>query len=83
MLLLIGKCVQFYILYVLVLLDTDVFSVFVKWMTVVFALLGVKYLIVVYSKSAYLYFIENVVTIFRKRSYIQYTFSLFHFWHKV
>lgn len=54
----------------LVLLDTDVFSVFVKWMTVVFALLGVKYLIVVYSKSAYLYFIENVVTIFRKRSYI-------------
>lgn len=83
MLLLIGKCVQFYILYVLVLLDTDVFSVFVKWITVVFVLLGVKYLIVVYSKSAYLYFIENVVTIFRKRSYIQHTFGLFHFWHKV
>lgn len=42
----------------LVLLNTDVFSVFVKWITVVFALLGVKYLIVVYSKSAYLYFIR-------------------------
>lgn len=66
----------------LVLLNTDVFSVFVKWITVVFALLGVKYLIVVYSKSAYLYFIENEVTIFRKRSY-SILLVWFIFWHKV
>lgn len=52
----------------LVLLNIDVFTVFVKWITVVFGLFGVKYLIVVYSKSAYLCFSENVVAIFRKRN---------------
>lgn len=52
------------------------FSVLVNCITVVFGLFGVKYLIVVYSKCAYLYFSENVVSIFRKRSWSITSFGL-------